>query len=84
MTNKIEIYQNGVIHRAGDKLELIVLHERTADLSNFTNRMEVYKRPAGARMSEATLLTHISASVKHDHDFLRKLYTDAVITQEQE
>ena len=84
MGNKIEIYNNGVIHREGDKMELIVLHERTADLSNCTNRMEVYKRPAGARMTKATLLTHISANVKYDHDFLRNLYTDAIINSEQE
>jgi len=83
MANKIEIYNNGVIHREGDKMELIVLHERTADLSNCTHRMEVYKRPAGARMTKAKLLTHISADVKYDHDYLRNLYTDAIINEEE-
>ena len=76
--DKIEVYQNGVIHRAGDKEELYICHERKKDdVRNTTNRMEVWLRPAGsAGVHNAKLVTHISCHQKYNNEYLRTLYTD--------
>jgi hypothetical protein len=88
MNNKIELYQDGSIHRSGDKYELVITHEVIpTETSPRRQRLGVYlkeRKPNPFNLQGGTgcnRVTDIDCKYTHDHDYLRELYTELVINR---
>jgi len=86
METKIELYRDGSIHRAGDKYELVVIHEVIpTETSPRRRRLGIYlreRKPNPFNMQGGTggnRVADIDCKYTHDHDYLRELYTKLVI-----
>jgi len=79
----INIYANFVthIHQDGQKHKLIVMPEYDANRKT-NNKHGVYRLEVGKPFGTAEKVCEICSSKINKHDFLRGLYTSAVIEKE--
>lgn len=91
MTKQIQIYADGTIHRAGDKHDLFVTQEVIpTETSPKRERLGVYLRERESNPfslqggTGGNRVTDVSCARKNDSEFLRKLYTDLVISKEEQ
>ena len=79
MSNEIKIYNNGVIHRQGDPMQIRVIPERKSDGAT-TNQHEVWLE-SRKNPTDKQLLFKFASNLINDHNFLRHIYGGAVIVE---
>lgn len=77
MSNEIKIYNNGVVHRDGDPMQIRVIPERKPDGAT-TNQHEIWVE-SRKDPTDKQLVCKVASNLINDHNFLTHIYGGAVI-----